>query len=135
MLVVKIESLIYVGIVMGCKQSSRLNFPTPSSLSERSSVAPTPPSIQERQKIKQFINLLRELHRRSNQCGRIQKGSPGAGSLSSAIDSVKSQLIEINVESILTKYADLFLMTKLKRQYELFYEVLNIPYTIIHLCQ
>ena len=108
---------------MGCRQSSKLNFPTSSSVINRSRTAHISPSIQEHEKIQQFIHLLGELHRRSNQCERIQQGSPGAGSLSSAIDSVKSQLIEVNIESILTKYANLSYVTRLKRQYELFYEV------------
>ena len=106
---------------MGCKQCSHSNSPSPSPVSNTSSIAA--PSIQEREKFQRFVHLLGELHRRSNRCERIQQGSPGAGSLSSVIDYVKRQLEEVNVEPILTQYANLLFMTRLKRQYELFYEV------------
>ena len=72
------------------------------------------PSIQECENFKQFIRLLRELYQCFNQCGCIQQGLPGAGSLRSAIDSVKGQLKEVNVESILTQG---------QGQYESLYEV------------
>ena len=53
--------------------------------------------------------MLGEVHQRTNRCERIQQGSPGAGSLNTVIDSVKCQLEEVNVELILTHYANLFL--------------------------
>ena len=114
---------------MGCRQNRRSNLPCLSPVRARIDssssvdVTSTFPSNEEREKFRQFIHLLGELHRRCNQCERIQQGSPGAGSFSSTIDSVKGQLKEVEVESIITRYANLFFMMRLKKQHESFNEV------------
>ena len=109
---------------MGCRQNRRSNLPCPSPVRARIDssssvdVTSTFPSNEEHEKFWQFIHLLEELHRRSNQCERIQQGSPGAHSMSSTIDSVKGQLKEVEVESIITRMLTYFFMMRLKKQHE-----------------
>ena len=110
--------------------------PPPESIGSPSQVRASPlspsavPSDEVLDKFQNVIRLLGELRQRSNQCRRIQRGSPGAGSLSSAIDPVKSQLnlLKSDIEAILTQYATLSCMTRLRGQYNLFDQVCSCPY-------
>lgn len=105
--------------------------PPPVSIGSPTSVQASPlspstvPSDEVLDKFQNVIRLLGELRQRSNQCRRIQRGSPGAGSLSSAIDPVKSQLnlLKSDIEAILAQYATLSCMTRLRGQYNLFDQV------------
>ena len=81
------------------------------------------PSNEEHEKFQQIIHLVEKWHRGTNECKRVQRALSAAHSLTSAIDSVKGQLKEVEVESIITDYAKLSFMMRLNEQHESFYKV------------
>ena len=92
------------------------NFTSPQLINEDSS-----------DQFQNLSNLISQLHIHTSQCRRIQRGSPGAGSLSQSMSTVKTSLNQLkpNIEAVLTQNQHITCMTRLKNQYDQFDNVVN----------
>ena len=107
--------------------SPRFNCPQATVIRERNITSPQLINEDSSDQFQNLSNLITQLHIHTGQCRRIQRGSPGAGSLSQSMTTVKTSLNQLkpNIEAILTQNQHITGMTRLKNQYDQFDNVVN----------
>ena len=107
--------------------SPRFNFPQVTVIHEPNFTSPQLINEDSSDQFQNLSNLISQLHIHTSQCRRIQRGSPGAGSLSQSMSTVKTSLNQLkpNIEAVLTQNQHITGMTRLKNQYDQFDNVVN----------